>query len=288
MKKFLCVISAAALLLSAAACSSGSEGGYPVNIAGYSISSKPSSVVCLSDSVADILITCGYADAIKARSDECTQEELADVPSVGSKSNPNIQKIESVSPGVVFSDNTVSDEAGSKLKDDNITVMKMITAQNGDELKVLYSSLGAIMDGNEKGRANGEKKASNLLITLDDLQRLIPQSNVPITACYLYDTKGNAATANTFAGRLFEYANLVNICANYSDPRDVLNAVKRDDPKYIFCPAGVKSQILADKKFKNVSAVKNGNVFEIDSKVFERQGESMTEVLSFIIETVYP
>ena len=111
MKKFLCVISAAALLLSAAACSSGSEGGYPVNIAGYSISSKPSSVVCLSDNVADILITCGYADAIKARSDECTQKELADVPSVGSKSNPNIQKIESVSPGVVFSDNTVSEKS---------------------------------------------------------------------------------------------------------------------------------------------------------------------------------
>lgn len=288
MKKLLCIISAAALLLSAAACSAGSDGGYPVKIAGYSIKEKPASVVCLSDSVADILITCGYADSIKAKSDECTQEELADVPSVGSKTNPSIQRIESVSPQVVFTDNTAAEDIISKLGDDKVTVMKMLTAQNGDDLKVLYSSLGAIMGGEEKGRSNGEKKAANLLITLDDLQRLIPKTDVPVTGCYLYDTEGKAVNNNTFAGRLFEYANLINICGNYSNPQDVLNAVKRDDPKYIFCPVGVKEKILADDEFKNVSAVKSGNVYEIDPNLFTRQGESMTEVLSYIIETVYP
>ena len=288
MKKLLCIISAAALLLSAAACSAGSKGGYPVKIAAYTVSEKPESVVCLSDSIADILITCGYADSIKARSDECTQQELADVPTVGSKSGPSLQRIESVSPQIVFTDNTVSDDIAGKLSADKVTVMKMLTAQNGDDLKVLYSSLGAVMGGNDTGRTNGQKKASNLLITLDDLQRLIPKTDVPVTACYLYDTEGGAVNNNTFAGRLFEYANLVNICANYSNPQDVLNAVKRDDPKYIFCPVGVREKILSDKNFRNVSAVKSGNVYEIDENLFVRQGDSMTEVLSYMIETVYP
>ena len=50
----------------------------------------------------------------------------------------------------------------------------------------------------------------------------------------------------------------------------------------------MKDKIMSDKKFKSVSAVVNGKVYEIDKNVFERQGDSMTDVLSFIIETIYP
>ena len=203
MKKILAIAAAAALIMSCSACSFFGRSEYPVTIANYSINEKPTSIVCLSDSVADILISCGYADAITARSDECTQEELADVPSVGSKLDPSVKKIESVSPQIVFTDKTVSSDIESKLGNSNIKVMKMMTAQNGDELKVLYESLGSIMEGRETGKQNGQKKASSLLITLGDLQRLIPETNVPQTVCYLYSIYSVAVTNDSLCGRLF-------------------------------------------------------------------------------------
>ena len=286
MKKILCLIAAALLAFSAAACSQ--DGEYPVNIASYTFSQKPSSVVCLSDSVADILISCGYADSIKAKSDECTQPELQNVPSVGKKYAPDMNKIKKFEPDVVFVDKTSGDVV-KKLAKSDLTVLNMAKAKNSDDLKVLYRSICTIMEGNEKGAENGRKKAASLLITLDDLQRLVPSSDIPITACYLYSAENyTAATKDTFAGKLFEYANLINICADYDDPQDVFNAIQRDDPKYIFCPVGLKDQILSQENFSDVSAVLNNNVYEIDSALFERQGDSMTEVLSFIIETVYP
>ena len=45
---------------------------------------------------------------------------------------------------------------------------------------------------------------------------------------------------------------------------------------------------MSDEKFQNVDAVKNNQVYEIDKNEFRRQGDSMTDVLSYIIETIYP
>ena len=288
MKKIFTFLTAAALLMTTTACFNSGSDDYPVNVAGYKFDSRPDSVICLSDSVADILITCGYSDAITARSDECTQKELSNVPSVGSKSSPDASKIEKLSPDIVFTDETVSINFEERINNNDIKFMNMATAQDSNDITVLFESLSAIMEGNKKGRENGEKMASSLLITLGDLQRIVPENDIARTACYLYNTDCDAVTDNTFCGKLFEYANVINVCGGCSTNTDVLNAINRDDPEYIFCPVGVKDKIMSDKKFESLNAVKNGNVYEIDRNEFQRQGYSMADVLSFIIKTVYP
>ena len=289
MKKILAMFTTAALFMTtAAACSGAGNNEYPVKIAGYTFNSRPTSVICLSDSVADILVSCGYSDVITARSDECTQEELSDIPSVGSKSSPDASKIESISPDIVFTDETVSMGFEDRIDDSSIQFLNIATAQDRNDITVLFESLSSIMEGNNTGKENGEKMASSLLITLDDLQRIIPENDIAKTACYLYNTDCDAVTDSSFCGNLFEYANVVNVCGGCSTRIDVLNAINRDDPQYIFCPIGVKDKIMSDEKFKNVSAVKEGRVYEIDRNEFERQGDSMTDVLSYIIETIYP
>ncbi len=288
MKKLFTLLSAAALLVTTTACFGSGDNEYPVKIAGYTFNSRPDSVVCLSDSVADILVSCGYSNLITARSDECTQDELVNVPSVGSKTSPDASKIEKLDPDVVFMDETVADGFKDRINNDNIKFMNMATAQNSNDLTVLYESLSSIMEGNKTGREKGDKMASSLLVTLGDLQRIVPEVDIAKKACYLYNTDCDAVTDNTFGGKLFEYANVVNICGGCRSRVDVLNAVNRDNPEYIFCPVGVKDKIMSDKKFSSVSAVKNGQVYEIDRNEFLRQGDSMTDVLSYIIETIYP
>lgn len=288
MKKLFAFLISAAMVLSFSACSSDSSGEYPVKIAGTTFNETPSTVVCLSDSIADILIACGYGSRISAKSEECTQEELEDVPTVGTKENPSIKKITDMSPSVVFTDKSVSSEAVKELRENDVNVLNMISASNGDELTVLYQSISAVMGGNITGRENGENKAKSILVTMDDLQRIVPQSDIPIKACYLYNADGEAAYDGSFSGHLFSYANVINVCVDDYSGKSVIDAVVLSDPQYIFCDIGVKSQIMENENFKNVSAVKQNNVYEIDSNLFLRQGYSITEVLSFIIEKIYP
>ena len=288
MKRLFAVMLVISMIFCFAACSDSSKDEYPVKIASYTFNEKPDSVVCLSDSVADILIACGYAESINARSDECTQDEISLLPSVGTKSKPNTQKIIELSPDVVFADKSLDDKVAEKLQNENITVLTMVPARTTDELSSLYENICSVINGNITGRENGKNKANAITLTMDDLQRLVPEKDVVVTACYLYDTDGTAASDNTFCGKLFSYANAVNVCSSGLSGDNSLNALKLSNPQYIFCNTGVKDQIIADDFFKNFTAVKNNHIYEIDSSVFERQGNSMTQVLSYIIEALYP
>ena len=288
MKRFSAVMLVVSMIFCFAACSDSSKDEYPVKIASYTFNEKPDSVVCLSDSVADILIACGYAESIDARSDECTQDEISSLPSVGKKAEPNTQKIIELSPDVVFADKSLDDSVADKLQSENITVLTMVPARTTEELTLLYENICSVVDGKITGSETGKNKANAISLTMDDLQRLVPEKNVVVTACYIYNAQGTAASDNTLCGKLFSYANTVNVCSHELSGNNMLNALKLSDPQYIFCNTGVKNQIIADDFFKNFTAVKNNRIYEIDASVFERQGNSMTQVLSYIIETIYP
>ena len=287
MKKIVSIIISGVLALGMAGCSYISpDDEYPVKIAGYTFEKKPESIVCLDDSVADILIACGYADMIKARSEECTQEEIEDIQTVGKENTPDMQKIISAKPDVVFADKTLSADVRKKLEEENIHVLTMVKAKDNDGLTVLYENICAVAGGDKSGRKKGIDKAKSVVTTMGDLQRIIPESKFLMTACYLYDTEGKVAYKDTFEGNLFEYANALNVCG-YEDG-DVIQKITLSDPQYIFCDTGVKAQLEKNDTFKKLTAVKKGNVIEIDKNVFERQGNTITQVLSDMIEVMYP
>ena len=288
MKKIYSIFLAAFIILGCTACSSNSSGEYPVKLAGYTINEKPDSIVCLSDSVADILIACGYSDRISARSDECTQSEISGIPSVGSKDKPNSQKIFDVNPDIVFADKTIDSDTKDKIENGGVSVLTMVPAENGEELTRLYENICAVADGNISGREKGSEKSNSILLTMSDLQRIVPESDIVVTACYIYDLNGNAATEKTLSGKLLSYAGLTNVCAISNTSDEGLNKIKLSNPDFIFCAQGLKEKISDDSNFKNLKAIRNKNVYEIDSLLIERQGNSLTEVISFMIETVYP
>lgn len=288
MKKLLAILCACLMLLSLAGCTSEDEGEFPVTLANCTIQSKPNSVLCLSDSVADILIACGYADRITARSDECTQPELSSLPSVGSKDHPRVSSVKDMDPDIVFADKTLSDDAYQKLTENGRIVLIMMPAKNKEELTKLYENICSAVDGKKRGKENGSERVNSILMTMSDLQRIVPKKNTVTTACYLYDITGSAANEKSFSGRLFEYTNATNIFASSTGNEDKLQKLSLENPDFIFCASGLRSQLEADSQLKNLRAVKNKNIYEIDPLVFDRQGNSMTEVISYMIEVMYP
>ena len=288
MKKIIAIVMAALLAFALCSCSPGAPEEYPVTLAAITVTRRPETIVCLSDSVADIMIACGYANRITARSDECTQSALSDVDSVGKKSSPSYNKIMDLHPDVVFADKTLSDEMYNKLRDNGVTVLIMMPAKDSESLVTLYENICSVVGGKVTGKKNGSEKAFSILMTMSDLQRIVPEKNVVVTACYLYDIDGHTALSSTMEGKILSYTNAINVCTTDSPSGGNIQKIILSNPDFIFCSDSVKSQIMNDERFSKLKAVKNGNIYEIDQLIMQRQGGSMTDVLSFLIELMYP
>ena len=76
---------------------------------------------------------------------------------------------------------------------------------------------------------------------------------------------------------------------------DIINDSKYDiedlkivDPQYIFCPVDFKDNIMRNRELKELTAVKNGNVFEVEEKLARRNGRSIISFATTIAGIVYP
>ena len=156
MKKITVLLFTVILCFLYSACSFDNE--YPVTLAHTTIQRCPKHIICLSDSVADILMTCGYGDRIIARSEECTQPELSGLTSVGHKHSPSVNSIIDLHPDIVFADKSIPDEAYHTIRNSGIEILIMMPARTGDDLIRLYENIGAIMGGRYKGRETGSQK----------------------------------------------------------------------------------------------------------------------------------
>ncbi|MCR5636127.1 MAG: ABC transporter substrate-binding protein [Clostridiales bacterium] len=292
MKRIVSALTILCLLISLCSCNTAnSQGDYPVKIGSVVINEKPNVTVCMSDSIADIIIACGYSTSITARSEDCDQNEIFPIPTVGTNENPDIDAIVELECDVVLADDNLSDENKDRLTSSGITVISFTPASTRDELSKLYSNISAIFDGNNIGRESGEKKIDNLFSSIDELNRQIPESQIINTACYIYGVEGNTVrlvTGDSFASKLIEYTNTSNIAAGAVGSEMDANQLKMQNPKFVFCAPGVKEKLKGHEILSRLYALSENNVFELDPTAMTRQGNTILTTVEFMVISMYP
>lgn len=286
---FLCIAIAAGALAACGLKNDISSGAgtkdFPVTIGNVTVSEEPAGVAVLSPNIADVILAIGYEAQLKAKSAQCTQSDLSVLPDV---TLDDAQKIKDLGAQLVFTDTKPTDEQLSALNKEGIAVLTVAKATGREDLDRLYSQVGAAMKGAKTGYEKGRKISQGIFLTIDDISRIIPSSDTPTTVAYLYDTQGGAVTGDTLEGKLIESAGLVNAASDGTGNQLSASALLLADPKYIFCPTGLKAKLAASEEYKKLGAVKEGRVYEMDPNQMLLQGRGMIEAVSFMAGTVYP
>nr|WP_319489745.1 peptidoglycan-binding protein [uncultured Caproiciproducens sp.] len=286
---FLCMIIAAGALAACGPKNDISSGAgtkdFPVTIGGVTISEEPAGVVVLSPNIADVILAMGYEVQLKAKSAECTQSDLAVLPDV---TVDDVQKIKDLGATLVFTDTKPADDKISALNKDGIAVLSIARATSREDLDRLYSQVGAAMKGAKTGYERGKKISQSIFLTIDDISRNIPSSDTPTSVAYLYDAEGSVATGDTLEGKLIESAGLVNAASDGTENKLSSSDLLIANPKYIFCPTGLKAKLAQSEEYKKLTAVKEGKVFEMDPNLMLLQGRGMVDAVSFMAGTAYP
>jgi iron complex transport system substrate-binding protein len=293
LKKLTAVFLSIGIMLSAfAACgpkndiSSGAgTQDYPVTIGEVTIKEKPTGAAVLSANIADVILAIGYETDLKAKSEECTQSDLSVLPNVTAD---DAEKIKSLGADLVLTETALTQEQNDAMGQAGITVLTIARATGREDLDRLYSEVGAALRGAKTGYERGKKISQSIFLTIDDISRIIPETDIPTSVAYLYDTDGGVVTGDTLEGKLIESAGLINAASDGTNNQMPVEDLLRVDPKYIFCPTGLKSQLAASSEYQKLTAVKEGRVYEMDPNLMLLQGCGMTDAVSFMAGTVYP
>ena len=257
---------------------------YPVTIGEVTINQKPKKVVVLTDELADAVIASGFETSLIAAPEESDHNNFKTL----TKINPeDTASIISLSPDLIIS-NVYSEEQKAAFTSAEIPFVTIELARNREDYERLYKELGTAFGGSNTGANKALENAQSIFTTLDDLHRIIPESLVVKTACYIFDTESKGVTGDMLAGTVMNYCGLTNIFAGSENGVYDVEDLKIIDPQYIFCPIGLGEEVVNHEDFKDLDAVINGRVYEVDEKLAKRNGRAIITFATTIAGIAYP
>lgn len=288
LKKFILFIYIMIFIVPFAGCTVMDNGDFPVVVGHTRFDSAVIKTVVLSDNVADIIIEMGYESKISARSDECTQNKIGNIISVGKKDSPDIDKIKAQRPDVVIADDTISKDSYKALNDSNIKVLRFFKPATREDLSIMYQKINTLFEGKTNGDKNGMAKFEKVYNSLLDNAKSLPDISQAKTVCYLYDCKGKTVTGDMLGSVIFKASGATNIADAKSGGYIDIKTIKKVNPQYIFCDVGLRNMLVKNSDFKNLIAVKNKHVIEIPCSSFGRYGSGMLKTAKRITRILFP
>ncbi|WP_071396461.1 ABC transporter substrate-binding protein [Bacillus tuaregi] len=278
------------------------NGAFPVTIKdatdnGVEIESKPERIVSLIPSNTEISFALGLGDDIVGVNDNDNYpEEVLEIEKIGGM-DLNIEKIISLQPDLVLahggSSMGSSPEGLQQLRDAGITVL---VVNDATSFVSVYEAIEMI------GKATGTQKKANEIVT--DMQTRIENIKEKAAAIKEEDRKKvyieimpapeiYSAGKNTFMDEMLEMINAENIVTEESWPKVDQEAIIASNPDVIITTYGfytpdAAEQLLSREGWQDVNAVKNEQVFDVNSDVVTRSGPRLVEGVEEVAKAVYP
>ena len=260
--------------------------GYPVSAGGMEFQSAPKSVCSLSPGMSKELYAIINEDAhITAVSDYCTIPQGQEAERIGSPQNPNIEKILSLKPDVVFSKTQIRQIDKQALQDAGIAFAEFLPCSTLDEYLQQLKSLYQIFYGQSAGEEKYNSTAAEIQLQLDNIKQ--QGQTEQKSALFLINLDGAIATPDTFSGNIIEQAGLTNAAtqgSNYTLSTDVLTTLQ---PDYIILPHEVTAEQLAESMYKDLEAIQKNKIIYIDFSPIELQCKDVLNTVLQIHKAVY-
>lgn len=242
--------------------------GYPVEVNGIKFSAPPEKAAVLTPAAAEMIFEMGFGENVAVCGSLCDYPEAAaKLSKAGSAAAPDTELILSFSPDIVITESPISPDDEAALRNGGAEVMTLSVPENHTELYNEYLSLAQIFAGSD-AKIYADRAMS-------DYYHETSASADMGSFLLIMNDNFSIATGDTLAGELFSNFG-ENIAENYSNyympEADAVNA----DPDVIFLSEDIDRDSFASAH-KNLKAVKNNNVYRIDTSLFERPTARLSE-----------
>ena len=237
-----------------------------------------------------VKILCG-AHCLVARTQWDTDPALAHLPSTGNALTPSVEWLAAQKPDLVIAwpDN------------DSRNVINQLAPLGIPAYSSRVESLADIASMIERvGTLLGERTRADLLnaaisAQLDSVRTAVAGLPKPTVLYALSIDPPMAAGESTFVGAVINAAGGTNVFADFSQlwPQVSLEEIMRRQPDVIFVPVGeaASGSVAAMKTrvgWRDLRAVKNNRVYEVDANLFHRPGATVGHVARTAAALLHP
>ncbi|MCT2585311.1 ABC transporter substrate-binding protein [Actinophytocola gossypii] len=254
------------------------------------LDARPERIVSLSASNTETLFAVGAGEQVVAVDEQ--SDFPADAPRTDlSGLTPNVEAIAGYDPDLVVLSDDVDDVAAALTRLDH-PVLIVPAARTIDDV---YAGMELL--GKATGHADEAADLADRMRTdLDKVVADAPKPSEPLTYYHELDTTYYSATSKTFIGQVYGLFGLENI----ADPADKdaggypqlsVEHILAADPDLIFladveCCGQSAETVAARPGWSALSAVKNGNVVELDDDLASRWGPRVVDLARSVADAV--
>lgn len=248
---------------------------------------EPQRIVSCAPNITELLFDLGVGQRVVGRTDYCNYpDEVFLIESVGSIDMPSIEKIVELEPDLVIASSIFAKDSYDQLIGLGIPVVVFHEEYDVDGVLQMIRSVGQIVNQSATADTLIGQMEAELTRVFDAVEGL---SKPTVYYAVSYGEYGDyTAGGDTFVHKLITRAGGLNIAEDVSGWSYSLEKLVEQDPDIILVNQYMLEDFLATPPYDELTAVKNGRVYGINSDLIERQGFRNAEGIAVLAEIFYP
>ena len=252
------------------------------------IEKEPQTVISLGPNVTEMIYSLDKGDKLAGRTKYCDYPEQAlEVQEVGTLTKPNLELIAEINPDLVVASTHFTDEAQAKLDELGIPTIVLYSEDSFEGVYNSIETLGQILNASPKA----EEVVTGMKEKVAEVTKKVEGLEGP-TMYYVVGFGENDSTAggDTFIGEMIRMANGQNIADDSEGWGYSKEKIAEKNPEIIVLSKyyDSKATFTTTDFYKDLDAVKNDKVFEIDDNKLNRQGPRLAEGLEELAKILHP
>lgn len=252
----------------------------------------PETVISLQPSNTEILFELGVGDKVIGVTDyDKWPEEVQNIEKVSDTINVNLERVIELNPDVVFAYTMGGEEQVEQLESAGL---KVFVIQSASSIEDVYGDIGQIaqvMGVEDKGKELVEKIKDQFAAIKEKTDQIKQKKKVYFEIAPAPDIW--SIGSGTFQQELIEAAGVENIYADQQGwfsvtEEDLINRNPDAIITTVYHAENPAEEIKSRQGWESVTAIKNGDVYELNADILDRPGPRIAEAVELIAKTIYP
>lgn len=271
---------------------SAKETKYPVTVecsdgTKVTIESEPKKVLSVAPNLTEMVYELGAGEKLVGRSDYCDYpKEVSEVTSVGTLDQPDMEQILELEPDIVIVSAHFQEENAKKLEELGIEVLTLYEEKELTGVYDMITTLGTALNCQEEAE-NCVKEMKSMIQEVEEKVANLEKPSVYYVVGY-GEYGDYTAGGDTFIGGMLSKAGANNIAQDVSGWNITLEKIIEADPDIIVISEDLKDDFLSYPAYQELSAVKNGKVYAMDTDLLDRQGVRNAQGIRELAKLFYP